>query len=104
MSPLLEKNCHNRTPLSPKQRLLTTLRYLATGDSQRSIAYNFVVGRASVCEIVREVCQALWATLAHEYVCMPESVEQWLALAQEFEEKWDLPNVCALDGKHIACC
>jgi len=42
--------------------------------------------------------------LAHEYVCMPESVEQWLALAQEFEEKWDLPNVCALDGKHIACC
>ena len=33
---------------------------------------------------------------------LPDSIEKWLSVAKEFEEKWQLPNcVGAIDGKHV---
>eukprot|EP00794_Sanderia_malayensis_P002307 gene2307-2657_t len=55
LGPLLaKKKCRSRETISPPERLLVTLRYLATGDSQQSHSFNFRVGKATVCHIIRD--------------------------------------------------
>lgn len=100
-SPYLTKRCWNRKPISAELRLIITLRYLATGDSHMSQAFNFVVAPQTVGKIVRETCQVLWQVL-QDYMKSPTAVDHWKAIAAGFHQDWDLPNILgALDGKHV---
>lgn len=76
-------------------------RFLATGDSYKTIAFSYRVGFSTVVGIVKEVCEALWSCLVGEY--MPFSgTEEWRAIAEDFQELWNFPNcVGAIDGKHV---
>ncbi|KAF3844209.1 hypothetical protein F7725_013550 [Dissostichus mawsoni] len=44
-----------RLSIGPAERLAICLRYLATGDSYRTIAFSYRVGHATVAVIVKEV-------------------------------------------------
>ncbi|KAH7711063.1 nuclease HARBI1-like protein [Aphelenchoides avenae] len=48
-----------REPLSPAERLLITLRFLATGNSFYSLSSAFYVGHSTVSKVVAETCKAL---------------------------------------------
>ena len=77
------------------------LRYLATGDSYRTIAFSYRVGYITVAVIVREVAGAIWTALVEETMPVPQ-MEDWRAIAAEFQERWNFPNcVGAIDGKHV---
>lgn len=92
-----------RGSILPAERLGICLRYLATGDSQQSQSFNFRVGRSTVCNIVKEVCDALWARLSPTYLKMPATTQEWKKVAEEFEQMWDYPLVLGcFDGKHVA--
>lgn len=56
---LIKKQTRLRIPIPPKIRLAITLRYLATGDSYRSLHYLFKVSTSAISLIVPEVCKAL---------------------------------------------
>eukprot|EP00112_Aurelia_sp_Birch-Aquarium-sp1_P015468 Seg3426.4 transcript_id=Seg3426.4/GoldUCD/mRNA.D3Y31 product="Protein ANTAGONIST OF LIKE HETEROCHROMATIN PROTEIN 1" protein_id=Seg3426.4/GoldUCD/D3Y31 len=100
---LAKKRCRSRETISPSERLVITLRYLATGDSQQSHAFNFRVGKATVCHIIRDTCKALWIALNNRYLNAPETKEDWKEVARGFEKEWNYPNcIGALDGKHVA--
>lgn len=103
VGPLLAKKpCHSREPISPAQRLIVTLRYLASGDSQQTHAFYFRLGRSTVCKIIKETTQAIWTSLQPRYLQYPETYSQWEVLAAEFEREWNFPNcIGALDGKHV---
>jgi hypothetical protein len=73
----LTKRCWNRKPISAQERLAITLRYLATGDSQASQSFNFLVGRQTVSKIVREGCSAIWDALKDEYLKIPRTNSEW---------------------------
>lgn len=45
-----ENRC--QLPISPKERLAITLGYLATGNSQRDLAFAFKVGRSTIHNIL----------------------------------------------------
>ena len=45
--------------ISPAERLTLTLRFLATGESFRSLHYQFRHGLSTVSYIIREVCQVI---------------------------------------------
>ena len=47
-------------PLSPGLKLAITLIYLATGDSNKSLAYGFRVATNTVVSVVREVCEVIY--------------------------------------------
>ena len=83
-------------------RLTLTLRFLATGNSQVSLSFNFRIGRSTVSGIIRETCSALWTVLQPEYVKAPSSEEDWRDISKEFEKIWNFPHcIGAIDGKHI---
>ena len=103
VGPLLQKkHCRSREPISPAQRLVVTLRYLVSGDSQQSHAFYFRLGRSTVCKIIKETTIAIWNVLQPIYLKSPSSSDQWKKLAAEFEQEWNFPNcIGALDGKHV---
>ncbi|XP_040359762.1 protein ALP1-like [Ixodes scapularis] len=91
-----------RKAIPPDVRLALTIRFLAAGKTLRSVSYNFLTSRSTCCEIIPEVCSALWEVLGPVYVACPKQPEQWKKIATEFEERWNVPNcVGAIDGKHI---
>ena len=44
--------------ISPGDRLTLTLRYLATGESYRSLSFQFRISRRTILYIIQEVCRA----------------------------------------------
>lgn len=74
---------------------------LATGDSLKSLHYNFRVGISTAYYIIGETCDALWEVLQPIYLKFPEK-EDWMRVEAQFREKLNLPNCAgALDGKLI---
>ena len=100
---IAKKQCNSRIPIPPAERIVITLRHLASGDSQQSQSFNFRVGRATVCHIIRETCCGIWNALSDTYLRGPESKEDWRKIANDFESQWNFPHCLgALDGKHVA--
>jgi hypothetical protein len=43
------------------------------------------------------------AEFAAEVIQCPTTTEEWTAIAEQFEKRWQFPHCCgALDGKHVA--
>ncbi|XP_053615431.1 uncharacterized protein LOC128683450 [Plodia interpunctella] len=99
----LRKNDTNyRDAITVKERLLLTLRFLATGDSYVSLQYLFRISKQSISKIIPEVCEAI-IDLLNDYVKVPSTEEEWRTVSQQFENKWNFPHVIgAMDGKHVA--
>lgn len=82
--------------------LNSTFRYLAGGPFFESYAAsNYRISKASSCDIIKETCQIIYEELAKTEF-MAYSSENWLAVADEFKKKWNMPNCLgSLDGKHV---
>lgn len=76
-------------------------RFLATGESFRSLAFQFRISHSWISVIVREVLAAICQRLKN--IAMPEPTEDMLKkVSDEFYQMWNFPNCCgAIDGKHI---
>lgn len=57
-----------RNSISARDRLTITLRYLATGETYKSLEYSFRVGQSTISKIVPEVCAAIYKNLKKEYL------------------------------------
>lgn len=103
VTPIIQKNDTNmRKAICPKERVALTLRFLATGESFRSLEYQFRISRKAISYIIEEVCFAIISTLSKTYLNFPSCSEDWLAIEKIFYEKWNFPHCLgAIDGKHI---
>ncbi|XP_058056269.1 uncharacterized protein LOC131207664 [Anopheles bellator] len=91
-----------RRAVTPRERLLITLRFLATGESYSSLQFLFRVSRQTIGKIVPDVCNALMEAL-NDYVKLPSSRQEWLKISEQFEQRWGFPHaIGAIDGKHIS--
>ncbi|KAB0803040.1 hypothetical protein PPYR_00010 [Photinus pyralis] len=90
-----------RRPISSCEKLALTLRYLATGESLRSLSFQFRISHNHVGRIVKSVLCVLAEKLLPLYLPAPTEYDL-KAVANEFFEKWNFPNCCgAIDGKHV---
>nr|XP_039263826.1 protein ANTAGONIST OF LIKE HETEROCHROMATIN PROTEIN 1-like [Styela clava] len=91
-----------RKPIPPEERIAVTLRFLATGDSYRTIANSYRLGISTVSNIVSETCSAIWDALRGDFLKCPSSCSEWTEVADVFHKKWQFPNCLgAIDGKHV---
>ena len=60
------------------------------------------MGKSTICGVVQDVCEAIWQGLGPDFVRMPSSEEEWLAVSKQYDKIWNFPNCLgAIDGKHI---
>ena len=92
-----------RDPIGPSERLALTLRYLVTGDAQRTIAASYRISPTTITRVLSETCDALWDSLLNlKFIDPPSTEAQWREIAAEFETKWTFPHALgAIDGKHV---
>ncbi|XP_046855143.1 uncharacterized protein LOC124448176 [Xenia sp. Carnegie-2017] len=92
-----------REPISLDQRLLVTLRYLATGDAHTTIAANYRMSSTTVGRIIYETSNALWDKLKEMgFMKTPCTESDWKKVSKDFEDRWNFPNMLgAIDGKHV---
>ncbi|KAM3909895.1 uncharacterized protein RB166_021521 [Leptodactylus fuscus] len=90
-----------RKAISPTERLVITLRFLATGESFASLHLQFRVGKSTISGIVRSTCHLIWQHL--QPIVMPSPTpEIWLQAAAGFQSVANFPNcIGAVDGKHV---
>ena len=104
VGPRIEKqNTYFRKAIPSGLKLAVTLRYLATGDSYKSLSYSFRVAANTISVFVPEVCQAIIDEYSPEVVVCPTTPDSWKQVASGFENRWNFPHtIGAIDGKHIA--
>ena len=91
-----------REPISPPELICLVLRFLASGETYRSLEFQFRISRRSISRAVNEVCNAIIRRLGPKYLSTPSSKEEWDEISDKFNERWNFPNgIGALDGKHI---
>ncbi|XP_033988010.1 putative nuclease HARBI1 [Trematomus bernacchii] len=103
ITPLIQRqNTNYRDCISVGERLMVTLRFLATGESFKSLSYQFRMGVSTIRQFVPETCTAIYEVLKEKYLKCPDTVEEWQQVADGFQAQWNFPNCLgALDGKHI---
>ncbi|XP_068094485.1 uncharacterized protein [Hyperolius riggenbachi] len=98
---LQRQDTNIRLAITPTERLLITLRFLATGHSYAALHYQFLMGRSTVRYLVLDTCKLIWKVLQPEFMPTPD-VPMWEANMQLFWQKHDFPNCLgAVDGKHV---
>ncbi|XP_062389288.1 uncharacterized protein LOC134077601 [Sardina pilchardus] len=104
VTPLINrKNTNFRDCISPGERLMVTLRFLATGETFQSLSYQFRIGCSTIRAIIPETCAAIYQVLSEKYLKCPNTTTEWLKVAEGFQKSWQFPHCLgALDGKHVA--
>ena len=104
LTPRLQKqSTFMREPLQVGLKLAVTLRFLATGNSYKSLQYSFRVEASTICNFILEVCKAIIAVYMGEVLRCPKTEEEWKEVAARFASTWNYHNCLGtVDGKHIA--
>lgn len=74
------------------------LSYIASGESFRSLEFQFRIGKRTISNIILDVCMAIIEELRIEYLTTPNTEDAWLNISKKFLLRW---NFGAIDGKHI---
>ncbi|XP_068129859.1 uncharacterized protein [Hyperolius riggenbachi] len=98
---LRRQNTWYRNAVIPEERLLLTLRFLATGQSFASLHFAYRLGKSTISYIVKETCLVIWRELHATFMPVPNR-QRWEEVANKFWGKCRFPNcIGAVDGKHI---
>lgn len=103
VGPYIVKSSERREAIGAKERLCVTLRKLATGDANVTIAASYRISPTCVGRIIDETTAAIWEALeSRGFLNVPDTSTKWKSIAKEFEEKWNFPQCLgAIDGKHV---
>ena len=92
----------SRKGISADEQLMVTLRYLAGGESHKTLSLYFMIGRPTISKIIPKVLKAIITHLGPIHAKVPSSENEWLEVERRFANRWDYVNtIGAIDGKHV---
>lgn len=69
VAPYIQRQDTNmRECISPKERISLTLRFLATGESYRSLEYSTRIPACTISRIIPETCRVIYEVLRENYL------------------------------------
>ena len=93
LTPMILKEGINMSEcIKPHELVCLALRYLASGDTFRTLEFQFRIGKKTVSRIVIDICRATFEILGPRYVNTPRNTRKWLEIAQKFYQRWDFPH------------
>ena len=91
-----------RDSVKPSEMCCLTIRFLATGESFRSLHFLFRLSRKFISDAVIMSCVAIFEEMGPVYLRTPKERDEWEKIEKNFYERWNMPNVLgAMDGKRI---
>uniref|UniRef100_A0A182PWJ7 Transposase Helix-turn-helix domain-containing protein n=1 Tax=Anopheles epiroticus TaxID=199890 RepID=A0A182PWJ7_9DIPT len=81
---ILKADTNMRKSLSAKDKLIVTLRYLATGDSYKTLEYTFRISAQAIGKFIPEVC-CCFVEVLKDFVKLPSTTDDWMALKVKFQ-------------------
>ena len=93
-----------RKPLEVGLKLAITLRHLATGETYTYLQYLWLVGHTT-CKFIPQDRRAILAEFQDEYLCCPNSPDEWKRVEKKFRTRWNVPHTqahCHAEAKEIA--
>lgn len=103
IKPRLKKKvtCRGK-PISPRRRLMITLRYLSSTTDLVAIQQMYDVGERTVYSIIHETCCVIVDMLFSKLIRLPRTHAECLGVMQGFYDDFGVPNIIgAVDGTHI---
>lgn len=94
-----------RRAIRSEKKILTTLRFYATGSYQRCIGeeYNCGLSQSAIHFCVHEVTTVIIENLVPQLISFPNTVEERNIVKSQFMAKSGFPGtIGAIDGTHIA--
>ena len=90
-------------PLPAGLNVAITLRYLATGDSNKKLMYGFRVAFNTILLLLPEVCEVIYQIYQDEQLKCPSIPQEWCEKAVHFGQRWNFYHAVGnLDGKYVA--
>ena len=83
---LSKRDTRFRQSIPSAESLTLILRFLASGDSQKSPSFTFRIGTTTVSKFIKETCLVLKEVLTYKFVKPPRCETDWLEIASDFEE------------------
>ena len=92
----------NYRPIDVEKKLAVTLYYLKDKDSLRMTANAFGIQVCTTSKIIHEVCREIAMKLGPKMIQLPQTKEDMMEKASEFEVKFGMPQAFGcIDGTHI---
>ena len=99
---ILKEDKKMRECIKPHEIVCLALPYLASGETFRSLEFQFCIGKKTIIRITIYVCRTIFEILGPRYVNTPRNTRKWLEISEKLYQQWDFPNgIGAIDGKHI---
>ena len=81
---------------------MLAIRFLATGETYRSLSLQFRVSERAISYIIDEVTKAIVQYIWKDYIKISSTLEDWLKISGTFQSRWNFPNCLgAINGKYI---
>ena len=99
---LIKRDTVTWKSIKPDKKCCLFLRYIASGESFRSLEYQFRISRRTISRVISTVAKAIIHEMQDAYLKTPNTVEEWLLISEKFFQRWNLPNMIGtVDGKHV---
>ena len=86
-----------RKSIKPDEQFCLFLKYIVSGESFRSLEYQFRISRLSISRVISTI--AIIHEMQDAYLKTPNTVEEWLLISEKFSQRWNLPNMIGtVDG------
>ena len=70
---ITKQNSCMRKAISPHERLVATLRFLATGRSYKDLEFTTIMSKQALSEIIPETCKSIYKVLKKDYLKVSQS-------------------------------